>query len=468
MTESASFRNLPSVSFLLDSTTARALLSRSPRDVVVAAVRVVVDAMRAEVASGIVRDKDGWASLAVSRLAAAVDAGEALSLKAVINATGTVVHTNLGRAPLAEEAVEAVVSAARGYSNLEFDLSTGERGSRLSHVEGRLREVTGAEEVHVVNNNAAAVFLCLAGMARGREVVVSRGELVEIGGSFRVPDVMAQSGATMVEVGTTNRTRAADYERAITDRTALFLKVHRSNFTIEGFTEEATVEELVAIGRSKGIVVMDDQGSGALYDYAAAGIPGAESVRRSLARGADVLTISGDKLLGGPQAGIILGRKDVVGPLRKHPLSRALRLDKLTLAALAATLRLYADPVRAAARIPVVRMMTEPLPKVKARARKIARRIVAANVPGLVVEVVADFSSPGGGAMPGVTIPSVCVAVTSASIEAGELERRLRTGDPAVVARLSKGRLLLDARTVFDREVAVLAFAVVKAAAATS
>jgi L-seryl-tRNA(Ser) seleniumtransferase len=388
----------------------------------------------------------------------------------VINAAGVVVHTNLGRSPLPEEAIEAIAGTARGYSNLEYDLASGSRSSRSVHVEERLLELTGAECVHVVNNNAAALLLCLAGMARGREAIVSRGELVEIGGSFRIPDVMAESGARMVEVGTTNRTRLADYERAVTGETALLLKVHRSNFSVVGFTGEASAAELSTLGRARGIPVLEDLGSGALFPFASAGLPGTPTVREALQAGADVVTVSGDKLLGGPQAGIIAGSSRLVAPLKRHPLSRAFRVDKLCLAALAATLRLYSDEREAARRIPVLRMLTEPEASVRARAVRLVRRVRALRRregagEEASLQVVPGVSSPGGGSMPGVGIPSACVSVFHPSIPPEAIEARLRAGEPPVVARVGGGRLLLDLRTVSGEELPALAEALRRAMA---
>ncbi|NJD61489.1 MAG: L-seryl-tRNA(Sec) selenium transferase [Deltaproteobacteria bacterium] len=461
-------RNLPSVASLMESGDVRRILERTPRAVVVDAVRRVLLAFRREAAgggAGTIRTREEWTSLLLSRLPAEIAGGEAPSLRRVINATGIVIHTNLGRAPLSEEAVRAVTEAASGYSNLEFDLAAGTRSSRLLHVEERILALTGAESAHVVNNNAAAVLLCLAGMARGRDVLVSRGELVEIGGSFRIPDILAESGATLVEVGTTNRTRLADYETAVTGRTALLLKVHRSNFTISGFTEEVTAAELAVLGDRLGIPVMEDLGSGAVFDFAAAGIPGTPTIRQALQQGPGVVTVSGDKLLGGPQAGIIAGRKAIVDPLKKHPLSRALRIDKLCLAALEATLRLYADERRALARVPVLSMIAEEEGSVRLRARKLVRRVGAGGGAGLALSVEPGHSSPGGGAMPEVRIPTFCVAVTHPDVRVEELEERLRRGDPPVAARIGKGKLLLDVRTVRDGELPGLAAALRAAAA---
>ncbi|MBI5342395.1 MAG: L-seryl-tRNA(Sec) selenium transferase [Deltaproteobacteria bacterium] len=467
MPEPDRLRSLPSVASLLEAQEIRRILRKTPRAVVVDAVRRVLSAFRREAAAGAPsRSREEWTALLVSRLPAEVAAAEEPSLRRVINATGVVIHTNLGRAPLPEEGIRAVSLAARGYSNLEFDLASGGRSSRLVHVERLILGLTGAESAHVVNNNAAAVLLCLAGLARGREVLVSRGELVEIGGSFRIPDIMAESGASLVEVGTTNRTRLRDYENAATARTALLLKVHRSNFSVSGFTEEVSTAELSSLGARLGIPVMEDLGSGAIFDFSAAGIPGTPTVRQALSHGPGIVTVSGDKLLGGPQAGIIAGRKELVDPLKKHPLSRALRIDKLCLAALAATLALYADERRAAASVPVLAMMTEGEGAVRARARKLVRRVRKAGGAGLLLSIERADSSPGGGAMPEVRIPTACVAVSHPGMRVEDLEETLRRGDPPVVARIAKGKLLLDMRTVRDGEVADLAAALLAALSA--
>jgi L-seryl-tRNA(Ser) seleniumtransferase len=360
------------------------------------------------------------------------------SLRRVLNATGVIVHTNLGRAPLAERALEHVRETARGYSNLEYDLSTGSRGSRQDHVAAILRRLTGAEAALVVNNNAAAVLLALAALAEGREVVVSRGELIEIGDGFRIPDVLARSGARLVEVGTTNRTRAADYERAIGPETAVLLRVHQSNFRVVGFTEQPRVEELAGIARRHELPLVDDLGSGVLTD-----LTDEPLARDALAAGADLVCFSGDKLLGGPQAGIVVGRTDLVERLRRHPLQRALRADKLTLAALEGTLLAYLDEPR---RIPVLRMLGEPVEVVRARAERLA-----ALVGGSVEETVARV---GGGALPLAELPSFACAVEE------EVAAPLRAGDPPVVGILRDGRLLLDCRTLADDELGEVAAAV--------
>ena len=368
------------------------------------------------------------------RLTAELAAAKQPALRRVLNATGVVLHTNLGRAPLAVAALERVQAVGRGYSNLEYDIGDGTRGSRQDHVAGLLRRLTGSEAALVVNNNAAAVLLALAALAEGREVVVSRGELIEIGDGFRIPDVLARSGARLVEVGTTNRTRAADYECAISDATALVLRVHQSNFRVVGFTEQPRVEELAAVARRHGLPLVDDLGSGVLVELA-----DEPSARASLAAGADLVTFSGDKLLGGPQAGIVVGRAELVEQLRRHPLQRALRADKLTLAALEGTLRLYLDPERALREIPVLRMLEEPVETVRTRAERLA-----AHVGGTVEETVARV---GGGALPLAELPSFACAVEE------ELAAALRGVEPPVIGIVRDGRLLLDCRTLTDAEV---------------
>jgi L-seryl-tRNA(Ser) seleniumtransferase len=375
-------------------------------------------------------------------LAAAFDAelesARAPQLRRVINATGVIVHTNLGRAPLAEAALDRVRDIARGYSNLEYDLATGRRGSRQDHVSDVLRRLTGAEAALVVNNNAAAVMLALAALAEGREVLVSRGELIEIGDGFRIPDVLQRSGARLREVGTTNRTRAADYEAAIRPETAMLLRVHQSNFRVVGFTEQPSLRELALVAQSHNLPLVDDLGSGALIE-----IGSEPTARASLASGADIVCFSGDKLLGGPQAGIVVGRLDLVEKLRRHPLQRALRADKLTLAALEATLTLALD---APDEVPVLRMLREPVESVRARAERLA-----ALVGGEVEETVGRA---GGGSLPLTELTSFACAVEE------ELAEKLRTLDPPVIAVVRDGRTLLDCRTISDAEADEVAAAI--------
>ncbi len=401
------------------------------------AARTVIERAREEIRAG--ADPGDLAA----RLQEELRAVRRPSLRRVLNATGVIVHTNLGRAPLAEEAIAQVVETARGYSNLEFDLREGVRGSRQDHVAAILRRLTGAESALVVNNNAAAVLLALAALAEGREVIVSRGELIEIGDGFRIPDVLARSGARLVEVGTTNRTRAKDYEKAIGPETALLLRVHQSNFRVVGFTELPRLDELAAVAHRHGLPLVDDQGSGALAD-----LTGEPSAKESLAAGADLVCFSGDKLLGGPQAGIVVGRAGLVERLRSHPLQRAVRADKLTLAALEGTLRVYLD---APERIPVLRMLGQDGATVQARAEQLA-----ALVGGTVEETVGRV---GGGALPLAELPSFACAVDES------LAASLRTGSPPVVGVVRDGKLLLDCLTLADDEIDEVAAAVTRARA---
>jgi len=375
------------------------------------------------------------------RLREELSAVRSARLRRALNATGVIVHTNLGRAPLPESALERVREVGRGYSNLEYDLSAGTRGSRQDHVAGILRRLTGAEAALVVNNNAAAVLLALAALAEGRDVLVSRGELIEIGDGFRIPDVLARSGARLVEVGTTNRTRAGDYERAIGSETALLLRVHQSNFRLVGFTELPSVAELAKVAQRHELPLVDDLGSGALIQ-----VEDEPSVHDSLAAGADLVCFSGDKLLGGPQAGIVVGNAELVERLRRHPLQRAVRADKLTLAALEGTLALYLEPERALREVPVLRMALEDADAVRARAERLAEL-----AGGEVEETVGRI---GGGALPLAELPSFACAVEE------ELAGPLRAGDPPVVGVVRDGRLLLDCRTLSDDEAGEVAAAV--------
>ena len=423
----ADLRSLPPVDALAAEVDA-------PRAIALAAARSVLVARRAELLEGRAGDPD-----LTARARAAAAASERPSLQRVLNATGVIVHTNLGRAPLAAAAREAVARAAEGYSNLEWDLARGERGSRHDHVAGLLCELTGAEAAMAVNNCAGATLLAAAALAGAeREIVVSRGQLVEIGGGFRVPEVIAQAGARLVEVGTTNRTRRADYERALGERTAAILRAHPSNFRQLGFVQEVEIEELCELG----VPVIDDVGSGVLADDLAQ-LAGEPAVRRSVTAGAALVCFSGDKLLGGPQAGLLVGRADAVARARAHPLARALRLDKLGLAALEATLRLYLDPERARREIPVLAMLTAPESSLEQRAARLA-----ALIPG--AEVVASVAKVGGGALPLLELPGPVVAVGGGGAEA--LAAALREGEPAVIARIEAGRLLLDPRTLADDE----------------
>jgi L-seryl-tRNA(Ser) seleniumtransferase len=444
----ALLRALPAVDELA------AQLEGAPHALAVRAAREAIESWRERLASGssveapaldvVVRD-------ARERLAEAARP----SLRRVINATGVIVHTNLGRAPLAPGAAEAAAAAGRGYSNLEYDLGRGERGSRQAHVEELLRELTGAEAALVVNNCAAAVLLAAAALAAGRELIVSRGQLVEIGGSFRVPDVVAQSGARLVEVGTTNRTRLADYERALGPDSGAVMRAHQSNFRTVGFVEEPSIEELCALG----VPVIDDVGSGALAERIPE-LADEPPVRRSVAAGCAVTCFSGDKLLGGPQAGLLVGRREAIELCRSHPLARALRIDKMSLAALEATLRVYRDPAAAAREVPVLRMLTAGEEELAARAERMRAMLAAAGADARVISAQAKV---GGGALPLLELSGPVCAVDPAPLGLDELARRLRLGDPPVVGRARQGWLLLDPRTLDDAEAEAAASGVIAA-----
>jgi len=425
------------------------------------AVRNVLDQLRTALSSNPATD---LTPTSISHLVRnLIRIAETPSLRRVINGSGVVVHTNLGRSPLAHTAEAALRDTAWGYSNLEFDLEQGERGERYSHVENLICELTGAEAALVVNNNAAAVMLALSSLASGQEVIVSRGELVEIGGSFRIPDVMRQSGATLVEVGTTNRTHPRDYIGAITEQTALLLKVHTSNFAVVGFTAEVATEAMVRIGQEASVPTMVDAGSGCLIDLAHFGINGEATVQHHLQAGADVVTFSGDKLLGGPQAGLIAGRRDLVEKMKRHQLLRALRIDKLTLAALEATLRLYRDEQVALAEIPTLRMLTMPLDSISSQARRMLRRLRSLLPQQFTLTLQDGFSSPGGGTYPLLQLPSRLIEVSVDGVPPKRLEELLRSTTPPVVGRLQKDRFLLDVRTLTDAEIPLLASALVQA-----
>jgi len=381
-------------------------------------------------------------------------------LKSVINATGVVLHTNLGRAPLSEAAVQAVTGVARGYCNLELDLTTGKRGSRYSHVEEILCQITGAEAALVVNNNAAAVLLALSALGKGKEVIISRSQLVEIGGSFRVPEVMAQSGCILREVGATNKTRISDYEQAITPDTGLLLKVHTSNYRIVGFTQEVSLEDLVELGQKYNLPVMEDLGSGFLVDLAARGVGDEPTVQAAVAAGADVVTFSGDKLLGGPQAGIIVGRKQYIDLMKKHPLNRALRIDKLTVAALQATLLAYFQPEQVWEKIPTLRLLTLTPEQLQERALGLAEQLRKVLTDQARIELVADYSEVGGGAMPLTALPTAAVKIRFLDFDCQRVADHLRQQEQPVLVRLKDEAVLLDLRTILpgDEEKIVAAF----------
>ena len=440
-------RKLPGVDRLLQEGAVQALAEEYGHELTVEAIRQALDLARQDIMAG--QDRPSASEL-VEMTRASLQALSRPTLRPVINATGVIIHTNLGRAPLSAEARAAMELAARGYTNLEYDLEAGRRGSRYVHAEELLCRLTGAEAALVVNNNAGAVLLILTALARGKEVIVSRGHLVEIGGGFRLPEVMRQSGARLVEVGTTNRTYIQDYEEAITEETALLMRVHRSNFRLTGFVHEPTLGQLVELGEKKGLAVVDDLGSGALLDTSAYGLAHEPTLQESVARGVALVSASGDKLLGGPQAGIIVGRGDLIARLKRHPLTRALRVDKTTIAGLQATLLHYLKG-EVEQKVPVWQMIAAPIEAIEGRAMDWAEKLAEA---GIAARVVDGRSTAGGGSLPGETLPTRLVAIQVDSPD--ELARRLRAGDPPVIGRIEDDLFLLDPRTVLAGEDEVL------------
>lgn len=451
-------RKLPGVDSLIELCARAEDFQDIPTTVVVNAIRGVIDDRRQAILNADPSVNED--SLLDHRMLAAVkDAvGHAMlpNLRRMINATGVVVHTNLGRSLLAAEAVENLVTIASRYSNLEYDLSKGKRGSRYSNVEDLICEISGAEAAMVVNNNAGAVLLCLETIARNKEVVVSRGELVEIGGSFRVPDVMAKSGGILKEVGTTNRTHLRDYQNAIGENTGLLLKVHTSNFSVVGFTAEVSLRQLVDLGAEYQLPVMEDLGSGTFIDFSKYGLLKEPTVQESVAAGADVITFSGDKLLGGPQAGLIVGKKKMVEQVKKNPLTRALRIDKLTLAALESTLRLHRDEEKAVRTIPTLRMIMLPLQEIQKRARRLADALRNMGDARIQIQLIERSSKAGGGALPLMELPSLCVGIQVKGISPNSLEKRMRHHVPPIIGRIESDLFLMDPRTIQEDELSII------------
>ena len=445
-------RRLPGVDVLLARAQSDPHLGSLPKTVLLRAIRDTL----AELRHRILEHPDQITDLSLpeghllAQAARKADQLQAYNLQRTINATGVVVHTNLGRSCLAAEALAHLLDIAGHYSNLEFDLRQGRRGSRYSAVEDLLCELSGAEAALAVNNNAGAVLLCLDTLARGKEVVISRGELVEIGGAFRIPDVMAKSGAILKEVGTTNRTHLRDYQQAITTDTGLLLKVHTSNYAIVGFTAAVDLEAMVALGAQFGLPVMEDLGSGNFIDFTRYGLTAEPTVQASVAAGIDVVTFSGDKLLGGPQAGLIVGKREVVERIKANPLTRALRIDKLTLAALEATLRLYRDEATATAAIPTLRMLLAGRSELEGRARRLAQALEALAHPDLTITLLDRPSRAGGGALPALDLPSCCVAIRLTGLSAAGLEKALRRHRPPIIGRIEADYFLMDPRTLAD------------------
>lgn len=445
------YRKLPAVNDVLEIPALAQVMQGQPHELVVAAVRQELADIRGRLGQADTIDGLASAEAIAGRVADRLARELQPKLRQVINATGIVLHTNLGRAPIALAAAQAAQQAAHGYLNLEIDLDTGKRSSRQIAIREWVRRLTGAESATAVNNNAAATVIVLRAICAGKEVIISRGQLIEIGGSFRIPDIMAVSGATLREVGTTNITRLADFERAIGPATGALMQIHTSNYRISGFTKAVSLADLVALGKKQSLSVIDDIGSGALLDFSRFGFQGEPTARESIATGADLVLFSGDKLLGGPQAGIIAGRKDLIQRIEKDPLMRAFRLDKMTLAALETTLRLYFDEEQALGQVPVLRMLNAPLPELRQRAEALAVRL--REIDGVAgVRVCPDEAFVGGGSLPDQALKTWVLEVQPAHRSDADFAQRLRTGTPAVVARLRNDKLLLDLRTVFPEQ----------------
>jgi L-seryl-tRNA(Ser) seleniumtransferase len=465
-------RKIPSVDEILSRKEIVDLLKVHPRNVVVEAIRKGLERLREEILQKEELSQWGDVLFSFEHLSPffqkEIDLQTQPRLRRVINATGVVIHTNLGRAPLHSSAISHLIEVSKTYSNLEYDLELGERGSRYTHVEETLCRLSGAESALVVNNNAGAVLLVLNTLAEGKEVIVSRGELVEIGGAFRIPDVMKRSGAFLREVGTTNRTHLSDYQEAIGPKTALLLKVHTSNFRVMGFTSEVSVQDLVRLGGEHQLPVVDDLGSGCLIDLTRYGLEEEPTVQGTIKTGVDAVTVSGDKLLGGPQAGIILGKKKALDLFKINPLTRALRIDKLTLAALESTLLLYFDEKKAMEEIPTLRMLSLDTKQLKKRGRRLLKKLSGMTNTRMTVTLKEDVSQVGGGALPLQELPTFVVSIKPLDIAVNNLEENLRKGNPPIISRISKEELVLDMRTVFDEEIPLLTAGIEKALAKTA
>ncbi|MCM0648937.1 L-seryl-tRNA(Sec) selenium transferase [Clostridium swellfunianum] len=442
-------RKLPKMDELLKEAIVIDKLKDTLRPIVLESLREALDSFRIDILNGKIEDFER--SNIMERFSSIIEVKNSPKLKKVINATGVIIHTNLGRSLLCGEAVRNVITAAENYNNLEYNLETGARGSRYAHVEELIKKITGAEAAVVVNNNAAAVMLTLSTLCSGKEAIVSRGQLVEIGGSFRVPDVMRFSGAKLVEVGTTNRTHLYDYENNITEETGVLLKVHTSNFKIMGFTEEVSLEELVELGNKKKVPVVEDIGSGVLVDFSKYGFTYEPTVQDSLKKGVDVVTFSGDKMLGGPQAGIIAGKKEYIDKIKKNQLTRALRIDKMTLAALEGTLKYYIDETEAVKKLPTLYMILSPKEEHKKRAQRLKTRLQRLGLD-FNIRLEADYSMVGGGSMPTEKIETFVLKIKSSSASAEQLEKKLRSYVTPVIVRIYAGEIILDLRTIFDKD----------------
>ena len=451
-------RMLPGVDHVLEFCGALPFFKEIPKTVLVSSIRKILETLRIGIlgADREIAEESLSDAHITEAVRAAVIKATAPNLKPLVNATGVVVHTNLGRSLLPDAVVENIAVIAGRYSNLEYDLDAGKRGSRYASVEDLLCEISGAQAAMAVNNNAGAVLLCLETFARNKEVIVSRGELVEIGGSFRVPDVMAKSGGILREVGTTNRTHLRDYENAIEENTALLLKVHRSNYSVIGFTAEVSLKELVELGARHGVPVMEDLGSGTFIDFSKYGLVKEPTVQESVAAGTDIVTFSGDKLLGGPQAGIIVGKKSTVDQIKQNPLARALRIDKLTLAALESTLRLYRDEEKAVGMIPTLRMLTINIGDIETRASNLVEELKNIGKSRLEISLIERSSKAGGGALPLLELPSRCLRIRLQGMSANALEKSLRKNDPPIIGRIEDDAYIMDPRTLRDDDLPII------------
>lgn len=452
---SDALRAIPSVNEVLDCPEVIYLIERLGRNLVLDSVKLILSDHRTHISNNKqfaaemqYNDRIFVLEYIVEKLKRKIIEQQESGLKRVINATGIILHTNLGRAPLPDKAVKKMCEVSGGYSNLEFDIESGSRGSRHSHIESLICNITGAESAMIVNNNAAAVYLCLNTIAANKQVVVSRGQQIEIGGGFRIPDIIAQSGAKMVEVGTTNKTRITDYLKAVTDETKAFLKVHTSNYKIVGFTEEVLLHDLVMLGKEKGIIVMEDLGSGCLFDLSKIGLPYEPTVQDSIRYGADIVTFSGDKLLGGPQAGIIAGRRDLISRIKENPISRMVRCDKNTIAAMTAVLYLYMDPDKVVDVIPAIKMMSCNVGDLLECAAELEKMIQSNIGCKIETEIIDDTDEVGGGSLPGVVLSGKAIALSVSGIDANQLQFRLRKSQIPVICRINRDRVLINVRTI--------------------
>lgn len=455
-------RNLPAVDHVLELSKSDPFFAEIPRSVLIRSIRSVLDNRRRQIIEQDPAHIDDLLadSSVVTGVKDLVRQAQSLNLRETVNATGIVIHTNLGRSLLAETAIEHLCTVGRRYSNLEFDIDKGRRGSRYANVEGLICEISGAEAAMVVNNCAGAVLLALETMAAGKKVIVSRGELVEIGGSFRIPDVMAKSGGVLCEVGTTNRTHLHDYENAVDEQTALLLKVHKSNYSVVGFSTEVSLKELVALGQKHQVPIMEDLGSGTFIDFSRYGLLKEPTVQESVSAGVDIITFSGDKLLGGPQAGLVVGKKACIDRIKKNPITRALRIDKLTLAALESTLRLYRDEEMAVQAIPTLRMMLQPITTLEEKAGRLKKMLESAGRIRLTVASLDLVSRPGGGSLPLLELPSKGLGIRIDGLSANAIEKNLRLNSPPIIGRIENDLYTMDMRTLQDDELETIRSAI--------